>query len=175
MFFNNLCNRWYCTDDVTNNTYCDYSNYLLAFSLYIHVKRHSYAIHAINIHSSHSYLLYSRRWDINFFFVHVNHETVVIPAKVIVPFTAFWEMMQWVQWGNISPRWSSRRSMWGWPWLHQSRWRFQRRCRRHKCCQQCEAGELSSEVVHVLYPKKGVCADPVDKGAILGEGGGGTP
>jgi hypothetical protein len=24
----------------------------------------------------------------------------------------------------------------------------------------------------VLYPKKGVCADPVDKGAILGEGGG---
>jgi hypothetical protein len=23
----------------------------------------------------------------------------------------------------------------------------------------------------VLYPKKGVCADPVDKGAILGEGG----
>ncbi len=27
----------------------------------------------------------------------------------------------------------------------------------------------------VLYPKKGVCADPVDKGAILGEGGGGAP
>ncbi len=26
----------------------------------------------------------------------------------------------------------------------------------------------------VLYPKKGVCADPVDEGAILGEGGG-TP
>ncbi len=25
----------------------------------------------------------------------------------------------------------------------------------------------------VLCPKKGVCADPVDKGAILGEGGGG--
>ncbi len=24
----------------------------------------------------------------------------------------------------------------------------------------------------VLYPKKGVCADPVDEGAILGEGGG---
>ncbi len=24
-----------------------------------------------------------------------------------------------------------------------------------------------------MYPKKGVCADPVDKGAILGEGGGG--
>ena len=24
----------------------------------------------------------------------------------------------------------------------------------------------------VLYPEKGVCADPVDKGAILGEGGG---
>ncbi len=27
----------------------------------------------------------------------------------------------------------------------------------------------------VLYPKKGVCADPVDKGAILGEGGGKPP
>ncbi len=27
----------------------------------------------------------------------------------------------------------------------------------------------------VLYPEKGACADPVDKGAILGEGGGGTP
>jgi hypothetical protein len=27
----------------------------------------------------------------------------------------------------------------------------------------------------VLYPKKGVCVDPVDKGAILGEGGGKTP
>jgi hypothetical protein len=27
--------------------------------------------------------------------------------------------------------------------------------------------------VFVLYPKKGVGADPVDKGAILGEGGGG--
>ncbi len=27
----------------------------------------------------------------------------------------------------------------------------------------------------VLYPEKGVCADPVDKGAILGEGGGGRP
>jgi hypothetical protein len=27
----------------------------------------------------------------------------------------------------------------------------------------------------VLYPKKGVCADRADKGAILGEGGGGTP
>jgi hypothetical protein len=26
----------------------------------------------------------------------------------------------------------------------------------------------------VLYPEKGVCADPVDKGAILGEGGGGS-
>ncbi len=24
----------------------------------------------------------------------------------------------------------------------------------------------------VLYPEKGVCADPVDKGAMLGEGGG---
>ncbi len=24
----------------------------------------------------------------------------------------------------------------------------------------------------VLYPEKGMCADPVDKGAILGEGGG---
>jgi hypothetical protein len=24
----------------------------------------------------------------------------------------------------------------------------------------------------VLYPKKGVCADPVDEGAILGDGGG---
>ncbi len=27
----------------------------------------------------------------------------------------------------------------------------------------------------VLYPEKGVCADPVDKGAILGEGGGWNP
>ncbi len=27
----------------------------------------------------------------------------------------------------------------------------------------------------VLYPEKGVCADPVDKGAILGEGGGRPP
>ncbi len=27
----------------------------------------------------------------------------------------------------------------------------------------------------VLYPEEGVCADPVDKGAILGEGGGGLP
>jgi hypothetical protein len=27
-------------------------------------------------------------------------------------------------------------------------------------------------VAVVLYPEKGVCADPVDKGAILGEGGG---
>ncbi len=27
----------------------------------------------------------------------------------------------------------------------------------------------------VLYPEKGVCADPVDKGAILGEGGGKLP
>ncbi len=27
----------------------------------------------------------------------------------------------------------------------------------------------------VLYPEKGVCADPVDKGAILGEGGGSSP
>jgi hypothetical protein len=27
----------------------------------------------------------------------------------------------------------------------------------------------------VLYPEKGVCADPVDKGAILGEGGGKPP
>jgi hypothetical protein len=27
----------------------------------------------------------------------------------------------------------------------------------------------------VLYPKKGVCADPVDEGAILGEGGGVEP
>jgi hypothetical protein len=29
-----------------------------------------------------------------------------------------------------------------------------------------------NSVVIVLYPKKGVCADPVDEGAILGEGGG---
>ncbi len=29
--------------------------------------------------------------------------------------------------------------------------------------------------VTVLYPEKGVCADPVDKGAILGEGGGMLP
>ncbi len=27
----------------------------------------------------------------------------------------------------------------------------------------------------VLYPEKGMCADPVDKGAILGEGGGEAP
>jgi hypothetical protein len=27
-------------------------------------------------------------------------------------------------------------------------------------------------LIIVLYPEKGVCADPVDKGAILGEGGG---
>ncbi len=27
----------------------------------------------------------------------------------------------------------------------------------------------------VLYPEKGVCADPVDEGAILGEGGGRPP
>ncbi len=26
-------------------------------------------------------------------------------------------------------------------------------------------------ILIVLYPEKGVCADPVDKGAILGEGG----
>ncbi len=26
-----------------------------------------------------------------------------------------------------------------------------------------------------MYPEKGVCADPVDKGAILGERGGVTP
>jgi hypothetical protein len=30
---------------------------------------------------------------------------------------------------------------------------------------------MSFFVVIVLYPKKGVCADPVDKGAILGRGG----
>jgi hypothetical protein len=30
-----------------------------------------------------------------------------------------------------------------------------------------------SQAESVLYPKKGVCADPVDKGALLGEGGGG--
>ncbi len=29
--------------------------------------------------------------------------------------------------------------------------------------------------IDVLYPEKGVCADPVDKGAILGEGGGSSP
>jgi hypothetical protein len=27
----------------------------------------------------------------------------------------------------------------------------------------------------VLYPEEGVCADPVDEGAILGEGGGKPP
>ncbi len=27
----------------------------------------------------------------------------------------------------------------------------------------------------VLYPEEGVCADPVDEGAILGEGGGKLP
>ena len=27
----------------------------------------------------------------------------------------------------------------------------------------------------VLYPEEGVCVDPVDKGAILGEGGGKPP
>jgi hypothetical protein len=29
--------------------------------------------------------------------------------------------------------------------------------------------------ISVLYPEEGVCADPVDKGAILGEGGGKPP
>ncbi len=32
-----------------------------------------------------------------------------------------------------------------------------------------------NELLVVLYPGKGVCADPVDKGAILGEGGGKPP
>jgi hypothetical protein len=30
-------------------------------------------------------------------------------------------------------------------------------------------------VIIVLYPEEGVCADPVDKGAILEEGGGKPP
>ena len=30
-------------------------------------------------------------------------------------------------------------------------------------------------IITVLYPEKGVCADPVDKGAILGVGGGKSP
>jgi hypothetical protein len=29
--------------------------------------------------------------------------------------------------------------------------------------------------MRVLYPEEGVCADPVDEGAILGEGGGSPP
>jgi hypothetical protein len=29
--------------------------------------------------------------------------------------------------------------------------------------------------IDVLHPEKGVCGDPVDKGAILGEGGGKLP
>jgi hypothetical protein len=39
---------------------------------------------------------------------------------------------------------------------------------------ELKAKLIMSKVVNVLYPEKGVCADPVDKGAILGEGGGGT-
>ncbi len=35
-------------------------------------------------------------------------------------------------------------------------------------------GALSQSIT-VLYPEKGVCADPVDKGAILGERGGKSP
>ncbi len=32
--------------------------------------------------------------------------------------------------------------------------------------------KISCEYIFtVLYPEKGMCADPVDKGAILGEGG----
>ncbi len=38
---------------------------------------------------------------------------------------------------------------------------------RHQC--RFKSNDLVS---NVLYPKKGVCADPVDEGAILGEGGG---
>ncbi len=34
---------------------------------------------------------------------------------------------------------------------------------------------FASKCIHVLYPEEGVCADPVDKGAILGEGGGKPP
>jgi hypothetical protein len=30
-------------------------------------------------------------------------------------------------------------------------------------------------ILIVLYPEEGVCADPVDKGAILGKGGGEAP
>ncbi len=35
--------------------------------------------------------------------------------------------------------------------------------------------ERCNSPILVLYPEKGVCADPVDKGAILGEGGGKLP
>ncbi len=36
--------------------------------------------------------------------------------------------------------------------------------------------QFAGQMAHtVLYPKRGVCADPVDKGAILGEGGGKPP
>ncbi len=34
---------------------------------------------------------------------------------------------------------------------------------------------LENTYTIVLYPEEGVCADPVDKGAILGEGGGKPP
>ncbi len=53
-----------------------------------------------------------------------------------------------------------------------------------KCCTLSSASECAAhhgmalEPFHincVLYPEKGVCADPVDKGAILGEGGGKPP
>jgi hypothetical protein len=30
---------------------------------------------------------------------------------------------------------------------------------------------IIANVICVLYPEKGVCADPVDEGAILGKGG----
>ncbi len=33
----------------------------------------------------------------------------------------------------------------------------------------------NTKLIRVLYPEGGVCADPVDKGAILGEGGGKPP
>ncbi len=34
---------------------------------------------------------------------------------------------------------------------------------------------IYNHMITVLYPEEGVCADPVDGGAILGEGGGKPP
>jgi hypothetical protein len=42
-------------------------------------------------------------------------------------------------------------------------------------CVQYLLSAAQKQDISVLYPEKGVCADPVDKGAILGEGGGVIP